>query len=458
MTGFPPQQAEALLRSLRDRGVESVVLAICDLAGQLRGKTLSLEKFSAGLAQGTTFPPIFPITDLSDVVMPVRVNAALDRLGDGRAQAVPDTCRDLPWIGAAPAAMFLAEMIGAEAQWDPRVLYRAVLERADRLGVTPYQAVEYEFTLLQESHDTVHARQFRDLLAFGRQSDLYGVWRTLAHGEFWVDLRAVLTHAGITIEAMHPEFGPGTCEIIMAPAQGIRAADDAAIFRTLVKAHAARAGLLATFMARWSGSAPGNSGHIHLSLRDRDGAASFHDASRPGELSPRGRHFVGGLQRWLPELLLLLLPNVNSFRRYGAGAWSFDPRWCLWGVDNRTTPIRVMPGAAEQLHLEIRIPGADANPYLALGAVLAAGLRGMEESADPTAPLAGNAYESTRTWPEALRLPRTFAEAIDRFAASAMAADYFGAEFQRVFSETRRSQERESRDAVSEWELRRFLE
>jgi len=443
---------------LRDRGADSVLLAICDLAGQLRGKVLSLDKFSAGLAQGYAFPPIFPITDFSDVVMPVRVNGTLDRLGDGCAQAIPDTCRDLPWGGVLPAVMLLAEMTGAEAQWDPRVLYRAVLERAARLGMTPFQSVEYEFTLLQETHDTVHARQFRDLLPLGHQSDLYGVWRTLAHGEFWADLRAALVRAGIPVEAMHAEFGPGSREIIMAPAQGIRAADNAVVFRALVKAHAARAGLLATFMARWAGSAPGNSGHVHLSLLDRDGGPAFHDASRPGELGPRGRHFVGGLQRWLPELLLMLLPNVNSFRRYGAGAWSFDPRWCLWGVDNRTTAIRVMPGGAEQLHLEVRLPGADANPYLALGAVLAAGLRGVEESIDPTEPLTGNAYESTQCWPDALRLPGTFAEAIERFTASVMVADCFGAEFQRVYSETRRSQERESRDAVSEWELRRFLE
>ena len=378
MTEIPPLQANALLRSLRERGVVSVVMALCDLAGQLRGKTLTLEKFCAGLAQGIAFPPIFPVTDFADVVMPVHVNAALDRLGDGRAQAVPDTCRDLPWTGTAPAVLFLAEMTGAEAQWDPRALYRAVLERAARFGVEPYQAVEYEFTLLQESHDTVHARQFRDLLPLGRQSDLYGVWQMLAQAEFWAELQAALIQAGIPVEAMHPEFGPGTHEIIMAPAPGVRAADNAAIFRALVKAHAARAGLLATFMARWSGSAPGNSGHIHLSLRDREGRAAFHDASRPGQLSAAGLHFIGGLQRWLPELQLMLLPTVNSFRRYGAGAWSFDPRWCLWGVDNRTTAIRVMPGAAEQLHLEVRLPGADANPYLALGAVLAAGLRGME--------------------------------------------------------------------------------
>jgi glutamine synthetase len=457
MTGFPPQQADALLRSLRDRGVGSVVMTLCDMAGQLRGKTLSLDKFSASLVQGGAVPPIFPVTDFGDVVMPVQVNAVLDRLGDGRAQVVPDTCRDLPWSIAAPAVMFMAEMTGAEAQWDPRVLYRGVLERAARIGVEPFQAVEYEFTLLQESHDTVHARQFRDLLPFGRQSDLYGVWRTLAQGEFWADLHTALAHAGIPVEAMHPEFGPGSYEIIMAPVHGIRAADNAAVFRAVVKVHAARAGLLATFMARWSGSAPGNSGHIHLSLRDRDGGAVFHDAARPGQLSPAGLHFIGGLQRWLPEMMLMLMPNVNSFRRYGTGAWSFDPRWCLWGVDNRTTAIRVMPGAAEQLHLEVRLPGADANPYLALGAVLAAGLRGIEESEDPSAALVGNAYESAQTWPEPLRLPRTFVEAIDRFASSPMVTGYFGAGFQRVFAETRRSQEQESRDAVSEWELRRFL-
>jgi glutamine synthetase len=318
--------------------------------------------------------------------------------------------------------------------------------------------VEYEFTLLRESREVAHARQFRGLTPSSPRSDLYGVWRDWPQVRFRDELRALLDTAGIGIEALHAEFGPGSSEVILGNAQGVRAADNAAIFRALVKAHSARHGLLATFMARWSGAAPGNSGHIHISLEDDSGKPVFHEPGALHDLSRTALAFIAGLQHALPEMLLLLMPNVNSWRRLAASAWSFDPRWCLWGIDNRTVPIRVMPGDAQSLHLEVRLPGADANPYLASAAVLAAGLRGIESAAEPSAPMEGNAYESHRTWPESLRLPQTLVEAVDRFSASPVVRESFGAEFRRVFADTRRAQERESRDAVSEWELQRFLE
>jgi glutamine synthetase len=325
-------------------------------------------------------------------------------------------------------------------------------------GLVPWQAVEYEFTLLDTPGSALAARRYRDLAPPDSQSALYGLWRPLAGGEFWHGLRAALAVAGIPVEAMHGEFGAGCHEVIVEPAAGVMAADHAVLLRAIVKAHAARHGLTATFMARWSGAAPGHSGHVHFSLRDPAGRPLLEPGAQPGEWHAPARHVIGGLQRWLPEMALLLLPNVNSFRRLSASAWSFDPRWCLWGEDNRTTALRLLRGAPGQAHIEVRIPGADANPYLALGAVLGAAWRGMEERAEPTAPITGNAFRSNRSWPEHLRLPQTFTEAIDRFAASALVTELFGGEFQRVFAETRRAQEHESRDAVSEWELRRFLE
>lgn len=455
MNEFPSAPAPALLQRLADTGVRDVAIVVCDLAGQLRGKWLSREKFAAACATGCPFPPIFPVTDFCDVVLPVAAGATLARLGDGSARVAADTQRALPWR-KEPAALFFAGMTGAEADLDPRVLYGRVLESARALGVVPWQALEYEFTLLDAQRHTLAAHGYRDLQPAGTQSALYGVWRMLATGDYWPELRAALETAGIPVEAMHAEFGAGTQEVILAPAPGLRAADNAVLLRELVKAHAARQGMLATFMARWSGTAPGNSGHVHISLSDCDGRPMF--AADASGWNACARHFIGGLQRFLPELLLVLMPNVNSLRRLAPAAWSFDGRWCLWGEDNRTTAIRVLRDGAGSGHVEVRIPGADANPYLVLAAVLGAGLRGITAAMEPSAPLPGNAFASTREWPQALRLPRTFVEAMDRFGESAFAAELFGQEFQRVFVQTRRAQELESRDAVSEWELRRFLE
>lgn len=443
--------AAALLDDLARRGARDVVVALCDISGQLRGKTLAREKFLAAAGSGSRFPPIFPVTDFADSVWPVAAGAALARLGDGQVRVVPDTGRLLPWHGEVPAALFLAEMIGPEADLDPRVCHGAVLARAAARGVVPVAAVEFEFTLLDVPPRVAAARRYRDLEPAGAQSALYGVWRPLAAAEYWRSLRGALEIAGIPVETLHGEFGAGCHEITIAAAPGIIAADHAVLLREMVKAHAARHGQLATFMARWSGTAPGHSGHVHLSLRDGDGRALFD--TDPAAL----RHFIGGLQHHLPELVLLLLPNVNSYRRLSAGAWSFDPRWCLWGEDNRTAALRVLRDPGRGTHVEIRIPGADANPHLSLAAVLGAGLHGMERRIEPTAPVTGNAAESGG-WPDALRLPQTLLEAIDRFETSPLAADLLGTEFRRVFAQTRRAQEREARDAVSEWELQRFLE
>lgn len=448
MTEIP---AAVWMDDLARSGTREVVVALCDIAGQLRGKALAREKFLAAAGAGCRFPPIFPVTDFTDCVWPVGAGAALARLGDGHARVSLDTCRTLPWGGEAPAALFFAEMTGPEAALDPRARHAAVLARAAARGVVPVQAVEFEFTLLETDRHGVAARRYRDLAPAGTQSALYGVWRPLAATEFWHSLRAALELAGIPVEAVHGEFGAGCHEITVAAAAGLVAADHAVLLREIVKAHAARHGLLATFMARWSAQAPGHSGHVHVSLRDGAGRPLFD--TDPVAL----RHYIGGLQRHLPELLLLLLPNVNSFRRLSGSAWSCDPRWCLWGEDNRTAAIRVLRDPGRGTHVEIRLPGADANPHLSLAAVLGAGVQGMADRDEPTDPVTGNAFDSA-DWPDALRLPQTFLEAIDRFEASAFAAEWLGAEFRRVFAQTRRAQERESRDAVSEWELRRFLE
>jgi glutamine synthetase len=211
---------------------------------------------------------------------------------------------------------------------------------------------------------------------------------------------------------------------------------------------------MATFMARWSPDWPGQSGHIHLSLKDKDGRSAFHDEAAPHRMSETMRHFVGGQQKLLPSLLAMIASTVNSYSRLIPGFWA--PTSATWAVENRTTALRVIPGSPSAQRVEVRIAAADANPYIALAASLGAGLWGIENRIEPDAPVQGNAYALPEV-PE-LALPRTLWEAAQGLKASPEARSLFGDPFVDHFAATREWEEREFRRHITDWELARYFE
>ena len=231
-------------------------------------------------------------------------------------------------------------------------------------------------------------------------------------------------------------------------------ADDAAVFKSYAKAVAHRRDLLLSFMARWSNEADGQSGHLHLSFRDTDRHAVLHDPDAEHGLSATMLHMLGGLQALMPELLLMLAPNVNSWKRFVPGI--FAPIAAHWGVENRSCALRVIPGAPGATRVECRTPGADANPYFVVAALVGAALYGIEHAIEPGPPLQRDAYASEV--PERLAFPGTFRGGIDRFRASAVARELFGDTFVDHYADTRAFQEREFRGLVTDRELERFFE
>jgi glutamine synthetase len=226
------------------------------------------------------------------------------------------------------------------------------------------------------------------------------------------------------------------------------------VFKTFVKALAQRRGLMATFMSRWSPDWPGQGGHVHVSLQDLDGASAFHDPDRPHGMTATMRHFVAGAEALAPDLCVMFAPTVNSYTRLAPGAWA--PTTATWGIENRTCALRVIPGGPSSQRLEHRVPGADANPYLAMAAVVASGLWGIEHQLEPSPPVVGNAYEQP---PEsAPRLAASLGEAAAALVGSRAAADLFGRPFVEHFARSREWEEAEFRRAVTDWELQRYLE
>lgn len=232
-------------------------------------------------------------------------------------------------------------------------------------------------------------------------------------------------------------------------------ADKAMLFKTFVKVLAQRYGLMATFMAKWSHDYPGQSGHIHLSLRNKkDNSSAFYDAKQKLTMSKTQRHFMAGVQRLMPEFMALYAQTVNSYSRLVPGYWA--PLDATWGVENRTTALRLIPGSEKSQRVEVRIGSADANPYLALAAALASGLEGIAQGWEPEPVVEGNAY--AQKFPAALALPNTLWDAAQRLKTSNSARKLFGDAFVEHYAATREWEERQFRRHVTDWELARYFE
>lgn len=282
----------------------------------------------------------------------------------------------------------------------------------------------------------------------------YSVLRNSTHADMYHQILTMCEQMGMTLEALHTETGPGVLEAAIAHTDALRAADNAALFKTFMKVLAQQNDLMATFMAKWSADYPGQSGHLHMSLRHSDGRPVFFDADKPHTMSDSMRWFIGGQQKLLPELLSMVAITCNSYTRLIPGYWA--PTAASWGVDNRTCAIRAIPGSPSSQRVEYRIAAADMNPYLALAAALGSGLWGIENRIEPGQPQVGNAYEAK--FSKALQLPTSLSAAAERLRKSSAARELFGSAFVDHFAYTREWEELQQRKAITDWQLSRYFE
>jgi glutamine synthetase len=275
----------------------------------------------------------------------------------------------------------------------------------------------------------------------------------VAHGHaFFRALLDELPRFGIPIEGLHTETGPGVYEAALAFSGALEAADRATLFKTAVKEIGLRFGIMPTFMAKWNQELPGCSGHIHQSLSD--GTRNlFHDPAGRHGMSPLFESYLAGQVECLMEFAPLFWPTINSYKRLVDGFWA--PVKPTWAVDNRTASFRVIPGGAKSTRLETRCPGSDVNPYLAMAAVLAAGLHGVERGLKLTAAPITGCNEGAEKIP---RAPRSLAETTAAFRRSAIARDWLGDAFVDHFAASRDWEWRQWQDAVTDWEMKRYFE
>ena len=441
-------------RLVEARGLTHVKVGLFDNDGVMRGKYMSREKFFSALDHGFAFCDVVLGWDVQDQLYDnTRYTGWHTGYPDAPVRILPHTCREVPFEDGM--LLFLAEFSDSAEVVCPRALLRRVIQRCEKAGFAPYGALEYEFFVFDETPDSARAKGYRDLKPFTPGWFGYSMIRNSVHADLYHEILELAQQMDFPIEGLHTETGPGVLEAAITVDDVEAAGDKAALFKTFIKVLAERRGLMATFMAKWSNDYPGQSGHIHLSLRNKsDNKSAFFAKDAPHTMSDVQRQFLAGQQRLMPELLCMVAPTINSYRRLIPGFWA--PTDATWGVENRTAALRVIPGSDKSQRQEYRLGAADANPYLALAVALGSGIYGIEQGWQPGDAVDGNAYALEH--PPQLALPRTLWDAAQRLKQSAAARDLFGDAFVDHFAASREWEEREYRRHIGEWELQRYFE
>lgn len=442
-------------RWIEHEGIRYFKIGVFDIDGVMRGKYVDREKLRSAASKGFGFCDVVLGWDSHDTLYDAGIQISGWHTGyrDASIELDLSTLRRIPF--EEDTLLLIGSFTGPHAEVCPRTLLQRTLQKAAGMGFAVDAAFEYEFFLFDETPDTVREKAYRNLKHFTPGMFGYSVLRSSVHAEFYHDLLDLMEDFDCAIEGLHTETGPGVVEAAIRYARGLDAADKAAIFKTFTKVFAQRADLMATFMAKWSNAYPGQSGHLHISLCDSTtGLNAFYAAGEPNNMSDTMRQFVAGQVCYMPELLAMVCSTTNAYRRLVPGMWA--PTAANWGVENRTTAVRVIPAGPSAQRSEYRVAPADANPYLAEAAALASGLRGIEERLELPDAVTGNGYEDRESLTRPL--PLTLREASQRFRASEMARTAFGDAFVDHFAGTRDWEDQQSRKAVTDWDLARYFE
>jgi len=445
-----------ILQQLTEQEAEKVKLAIADVDGVLRGKMISLEKFRAIAEKGFGFCDVVFGWDSSDAAYD---NARFTgwHTGYPDATAVVDiqTFRRLPWENDTP--FFLADFRdanGSDLPICPRSLLKKIRQQALDAGYQPSFSQEFEWFNFMSDTNATAGTGFNDRTPLTSGMFGYSLLRASQQSGYFHALFDQLKAFGIPIEGLHTETGPGVYEAAILYADILEAADRAILFKTAVKEIAYRYGVFATFMAKPSEHLPGCSGHVHQSLWSANGGQNlFYDKKAGNGISALMEHYIAGQLHCLPYILPLFAPTVNSYKRLVEGAWA--PTTLTWGIDNRTTALRALPGSASSSRLETRVVGSDTNAYLAMAGCLASGLYGIRHKLKLTIPATtGSGYADTKNG----TLPKNLWEATQAMKTSALAKELFGDTFTEHFTATREWEWRQFSKVVTDWEFKRYSE
>jgi glutamine synthetase len=448
-TGMLTEQA---LRDLVAAGkIDTVLVAITDMQGRLQGKRCGARYFlEEVLAHGTEGCNYLLAVDVDMNTVDGYDMSSWAR-GYGDLLMAPDlgTLRLVPWLeGTAMVLCDVQWLDGSPMPASPRQILKAQLDRLAERGMKAYVGTELEFIVFDDTFESAWDKRYRDLTPGNQYNVDYSLLGTSRLEPLLRDIRNGMTGAGLYVESAKGECNLGQHEIAFRYDEAVATCDNHSIYKTGAKEIAAKHGKSLTFMAKYD-EREGNSCHIHLSFRSTGGDAVL-AGDREHGFSELMERFIAGQLACLPEFTYLLAPNINSYKRFVPG--SFAPTAVAWGLDNRTCSLRVV-GHGESLRVENRLPGGDVNPYLAVAAIIASGLHGIENELELEPMLEGNAYESDKQ-----HVPTTLREASALFAGSTIARKAFGDEMVDHYTNAARIELEAYDAAVTDWERVRGFE
>lgn len=439
-----------LLAQLTEKDFDYARIGIIDIDGVLRGKMVSKSKLLSILPSGFGFCNVVFAWDIND-----RLYDTISDSGypDESARLDPLTYREIPWQDNRPflLADFSGNTTGLSTSC-PRSLLKRIAQKAHEMGFYPKFGVEYEWFNFAESPQSWAENSYKAPTPISPGMFGYSLHRQSLFQTYTDTLLTRSTAFRIPVEGIHTETGDGVYEAAISPSHILEAADRAALFKSTVKETANHLELIASFMAKWNQQLPGCGGHIHQSLWDKEEVTNlFRDAQGMTKLA---EYYLAGQLYCLPYLMPMYAPFINSYKRYVSGSWAAIS--VSWGMENRTTALRWIQGSSPSSgRLEARVPGSDANPYLAMAACLASGLYGIEEKLSlDILPSNGNEYKKASHAP----LPTNLLLAIQQMEASDIPTRLFGEAFTQHFLMTRKEEWQQYNQAVTNWELKRYFE
>jgi len=441
-----------LKKSVAAGEIDTVLACIVDMQGRLMGKRFLAQHFVDGGYEETHCCNYLLATDL-EMGTPDGFASTNWESGYGDYIMKPDlgTLRKVPWLEAT--AMVLCDVLdhhGAPIPHSPRAMLKKQLAKLESMGFDAIMATELEFFIFEQSFDDIRKSGFRELNPISGYNEDYHIFQTTKEEHIMRPIRNHLYAAGIPVEGSKGEAEAGQEELNIKYAEALDTADNHSIAKHAIKEIAWQQGHAVTFLPKWDHARVGSSSHVHQSLW-KDGKPAFFDEADALGMSGLMKTYMAGLLKYAPEFMYFLAPYVNSYKRFQKG--TFAPTRTIWSVDNRTAGFRLCAAGSKSVRVECRIPGSDMNPYLAMAAMLAAGIKGIEESLTLAAPTVGDAYQG-----DSAQIPQNLRDAMSTLSGSTMLRAAFGDDVITHYTRAAEWELEEFDRVVTNWEIARGFE
>ncbi|CDZ36701.1 Glutamine synthetase glnA4 [Neorhizobium galegae bv. officinalis] len=452
----PIYSFDDLKRDVADGRIDTIIAAQVDMQGRLMGKRFQAEYFVESAYQETHSCNYLLATDIEmETISGYKATSWEQGYGDYTMKPDLATLRKLPWLEGT--ALVLCDVLDhhthADVPHSPRAILKRQVQRLADMGMSAFMATELEFFLFDQTYDQARESSYRNLkLASGYNED-YHIFQTTKEEEVMRAIRTGLQGAGIPVENSKGEASAGQEEINVRYADALTMADRHVIIKNACKEIAWGKGKAITFLAKWNYSAAGSSSHIHQSLWSADGRTPlFFDKDGEHGMSELMKHYIAGLLAHASEITFFLAPYINSYKRFMAG--TFAPTKAVWSKDNRTAGYRLCGEASKGIRIECRVGGSDLNPYLAMAALIAAGIDGIEKKMTLEPAFVGDAYGGKGV----REIPRTLRDAVELMDGSELLRSAFGNDVIDHYVRAGQWEQEEYDRRVTDWEVARGFE